>query len=206
MSTAVSTRPVAPPVDPDWIPSSLHRVTLDQYEAMVESGILTARDRVHLVNGCLVEKMSEDVPHATADILCGEQLARLIPPGWHVRPVKPIRIRGLARGNKPQPDRSIARGTVRDYSRRTPEPADIALVIEVSDSSLDDDRVIAGIYGQALIPAYWIVNLIDGQVEVYSKPGPDGYATLEVLAPGHVLTIVLDGVKVGQIAVEDILP
>lgn len=53
---------------------------------------------------------------------------------------------------------------------------------------------------------YWIANLIDGQVEVYSDPGPTGYATHEVLAPGHVLSVVLDGVEVGEIAVGDILP
>ncbi len=53
---------------------------------------------------------------------------------------------------------------------------------------------------------YWIVNLIDRQVKVYSNPGPTGYAAFEVLAPGHVLSVVLDSVEVGQIAVDDILP
>ena len=51
-----------------------------------------------------------------------------------------------------------------------------------------------------------IHHLSDRQVEVYSNPGPAGYATLEVLAPGQVLSVVLDGVEVGQIAVNDILP
>ena len=64
----------------------------------------------------------------------------------------------------------------------------------------------APIYGAGGIPVYWIANLIDGQVEVHSNPGPTGYATHEVLAPGHVLSVVLDGVEVGEIAVGDILP
>ena len=56
------------------------------------------------------------------------------------------------------------------------------------------------------VPVYWIVNVDDGQVEVYSDPGPSGYRSHEVLAPGHVLPVVIDGVEVGEIPVADILP
>ena len=47
--------------------------------------------------------------------------------------------------------------------------------MEVSDSSLGEDREMAQLYGGAGIPVYWIINLIDGLVEVYSNPGPMGY-------------------------------
>ncbi len=76
----------------------------------------------------------------------------------------------------------------------------------MSYTSLDDDRAMADIYGAGGIPVYWIVNLVNGQVEVYSDPGPDGYRTHEVLAPGHVLHVAVDGVELGEIAVADILP
>jgi Uma2 family endonuclease len=197
---------MTPPADSEWVPSSLYRVTLGQYEAMVDSGIFTGRERVHLINGFLVAKMTQNDPRATADELCGEALARVIPRGWHVRAGKPIRIPSPGRDSKPEPDRSVARGQVRDYSRRSPGPADVALVVEVSDTSLSDDRNQAEIYGRAGIPFYWIINLIDGQVEVYSNPGPSGYQALEVLAPGHVLTVIIDGVAVGEIPVADLLP
>jgi Uma2 family endonuclease len=206
MSTIAPTQPMPMPADPTWIPASLHRLSLDQYEAMVDAGILTERDRVHLINGFLVDKMTQNDRHATADILCGDELQRVIPPGWHVRPGKPIRIPIPGRDSKPEPDRSIARGRARDYTRRSPEPADIALVVEVSDASLADDRMQAEIYGRAGIPFYWILNLVDGQVEVYSNPGPSGYQSLEVLAPGHVLSLIIAGVEVGEISVADILP
>jgi Uma2 family endonuclease len=206
MSTAALTQPMTLPVDPGWVPSSLYRLTLEQYEAMVDSGIFTGRDRVHLINGFLVAKMIQNDPHATADELCGDELARVIPPGWHVRSAKPIRIPSPGRDSKPEPDRSVARGHVRDYSRRSPEPADMALVVEVSDASLDDDRKQAEIYGRVGIPFYWIVNLVDGQVEVYSNPGPSGYQSLDVLAPGHVLTVIIDSVEVGEVPVANILP
>jgi Uma2 family endonuclease len=76
----------------------------------------------------------------------------------------------------------------------------------VSKSSLDEDRAMAGIYGRAGIPVYWIINVQDGQVEVYSNPGPTGYGSIAVLAPPHVLALVIEGTEVGEIAVADILP
>ena len=98
------------------------------------------------------------------------------------------------------------RGVSRDYLTHYPDAADVALIAEVSVSSLDKDRALADIYGKAGIPVYWIIDVDDGQVEVYSNPGPNGYQSHEVLAPGHVLHVVVDGVEVGEIAVADILP
>ena len=100
-------------------------------------------------------------------------LSQTIPAGWHVRASKPIRIPSQA--SKPEPDRCIARGSIRDYLQRSPEPADIALVVEISDTSLSEDRKQAVIYAAAGIPTYWLVNLVDRQVEVYTRPGPAGY-------------------------------
>src|SRR5262249_16999285 len=142
----------------------------------VAAGIFTGRERVHLINGYLVEKMTHKPPHAVADELCGEALRPLLPAGWSLRSGKPVRIPGCA--SEPEPDRSVVRGGIRDYAVQHPGPADIALIIEVAKSSLDDDRAMAGIYGRAGIPYCWIINLIDGQVEVYSNPGPSGYASV----------------------------
>ena len=80
MSTITVTKSRKPSGDPSWIPSSLYRLTLEQYEAMVDSGIFTGRDKVQLINGYLVTKMTQNTPHATADDLCGDLLNRVIPP------------------------------------------------------------------------------------------------------------------------------
>lgn len=116
--------------------------------------------------------MTENDPHATADLLCGEVLDRVVLPGWHIQPGKPIRIPGLS--SKPEPDRSVVGGAVRDHTRQSPGESEIAMVVEVSPTSLVDDRALAGLYGRAGIPVYWIVNVMDGQVEVYSRPSPSG--------------------------------
>jgi len=58
-----------------------------------------------------------------------------------------------------------------DYSQRHPEPHEVALLVEVAESSLETDRgTKLGIYAEAGIGDYWIVNLIDRQIEVYRNP------------------------------------
>jgi Uma2 family endonuclease len=207
MSTIELTYPMnapAPSATSAWIPAPLYRLTLEQYEAMVASGIFTSRDRIHLINGYLVAKTTQNPPHVTAENLCGAELNRVLPNGWYVRPAKPIRL--PVQSSEPEPDQCIVRGRIRDYADHHPGPADIALIVEVADSSLDQDRKMAQIYGSAGIPVYWIIDLVDGQVEVYSNPGPSGYSSMVVLMPGHVIAVVIDGVEVGPIPVSDILP
>jgi Uma2 family endonuclease len=203
MSTLTATQPTNSLPDPIWVPSPLYRFTLDQYEAMVASGALSDKDRFHLINGFLVAKMTQNDPHCTADDLCGEALTRVIPAGWYIRASKPIR---LPPGSKPEPDRCVVRGTIRDYSRLSPGPADAGLIVEIADSSLLEDRKVAQVYAASGIPVYWIVNLVDRQVEVYSLPSEGGYQSSQVLRAGQEVPVVLDGVEVGRIAVADILP
>ncbi len=143
MSTIIATKSRKPSGDRSWIPSSLYRLSLEQYEAMVDSGIFTGRDKVQLINGYLVAKMTQNTPHATADDLCGDLLNRVIPPGWYVRAAKPIRL--PTESSEPEPDRCVVRGGIRDYSARHPEPADIALAVEVADSSLDGGMAVLDI-------------------------------------------------------------
>jgi Uma2 family endonuclease len=204
MSTITQARPPAPAMS-GWIPSRLYRMTVEQYEAMAASGAIPTSHRVHLINGYLVEKMTQKPPHVVADMRCGAELNRVVPLGWHVRSGKPIRL--LAQASEPEPDHCVVRGTIIDYDERHPGPDDIVLVVEVADSSLAEDRKLATeVYGPAGIPVYWIVDVRDRRVEVYSGPGPQGYGTTELFTEEQSVTVVIDGREAGRIAVADILP
>ena len=96
---------------PAWIPGPLYRISVEQYEAMAASGAIPESHRVHLINGLLVQKMTQNPPHVVADDLCGHELARVLP-GWYIRAAKPIRL--PAQASKPEPDRSVVRGSIRD--------------------------------------------------------------------------------------------
>ncbi len=96
--------------------------------------------------------------------------------------------------SRPQP-----KGRISSHVRDRAESTD--------DSSLAEDRTLANeVYGPARIPIYWIVNLGDRQVEVYTDPAPAGYLSTEVFPDGQCVPVVIDAQQLGLIAVSDILP
>jgi Uma2 family endonuclease len=194
------------PAGPIRIPWPLYRMSLEQYESLIATGFFAKHDDVHLINGYVVNRMAESPEHgAVCDVIRRTmEVILLAVAGWHARGQNGLKIPSQV--SIPRPDLAIVRGDWRDYLNRYPESRDTALVVEVSVSSLDEDRAMADIYAAGGVPVYWIVNVDDGQVEVYSDPGPSGYQSHEVLAPGHVLSVMVNGVEVGEIPVADILP
>ena len=89
--------------------------------------------------------------------------------------------------------------------------ADVGLLIEVADSSLlRDQRDKTRIYARAGIVEYWIVNLVDRRIEIYSQPsGPvavPAYGAIQTYQSGMSVPLILDGAAVGNIPVADLLP
>ena len=105
------------------------------------------------------------------------------------------------------PDVAVARGTDDEYEERHPERADLGLVAEVSDSTLPEDQGSkADLYARGGIEPYWILNLVDRQMEVMTQPTATGYAQQAVYHPGEAVPFRLDGRLIGTLAVEDVLP
>ena len=146
MATVTTDPPAFLQTLPSPPPRLLYRMSMEKYEAMVTSGVFTKRDRFQLVEGLLVEKMTEHPPHASVSVTTADAIRALLPQGWHVREEKPLRI--PARASLPEPDIVVTRGKSQDYLKRHPEPVDVSLVIEVADSSLEEDRTLmARVYG-----------------------------------------------------------
>ncbi|MBV8126228.1 MAG: Uma2 family endonuclease [Planctomycetaceae bacterium] len=205
MSTITPLQPLTA-TQPLWVPAlpTLYRLSIAQYEAMVAFVVFTKRDRLHLINGFLVAKMTEYPPHAAACDGVRFAIEALLATGWYVRSDKPLKIPNCI--SVPEPDVVVARGTWRDYSQRHSEPSQVPLVIEVSSLSLHEDRWMALVYGRGGVAVYWIVNLIDRQVEVHTDPGPDGYRTVLVFSSDQAVPLFLEGTELGRITMTDILP
>jgi Uma2 family endonuclease len=187
--------------------STLTRLSVAEYDRMVAVGILPTTNRFELIAGRIEQKMPQGPRHNAVVLLTLHALDRLLPPGWHVGKEGPVRI--PSEDSEPEPDISVVRGEIRDYLNRHPGPADVVLVVEVADSSLDHDRgVKLAIYARAGIPVYWIVNLIDRQVEVYTEPdqATGQYAAIASHQGGEDVPVVIAGQVVGQIAVAELLP
>jgi Uma2 family endonuclease len=181
----------------------LYRISVDEYDLMVEAGVF--RDaRIELIQGFLVKKMPKKTPHVIATKLLNHHLTRIVPPGWHVSKEDPIRIPDY---DEPEPDLALVRGEPRDYGAGHPGPDTVALIIEVSESTLAIDRgEKLSAYAAGGIPVYWIVNLVDRRVEVYSSPGAAGYQSHTDFLPGMEIPVSIAGVEYGRIAVNEILP
>ncbi len=117
--------------------------------------------------------------------------------------------------SEPEPDAKVVKGDPRQYLKRKPGPNKVPLAIEVSDKSLPRDRgVKKRTYAASRIPTYWIINLVDRCVEVYTEPtgrateqnpNPD-YRSVQRFGPDDTLVVILGGREVGRITVKEILP
>lgn len=187
--------------------AGFRRFSVDEYHDLIADGYLTADDRLELIEGYLVLKMSRNPPHDLALQRLNKRLMTLVPASVEVRIQSAITLSD----SEPEPDAAVVRGPDTRYQANHPQPADISLVIEVSDSTLDGDRTDkVRIYSRAGIVCYWIVNLVDRQVEVYTSPTGVGanseYGQRQDYHSGDSAPLILDGVTVATIPVADLLP
>jgi len=180
------------------------RLSVEQYDRMVENGILPETNRFELILGRIVEKEVKNPAHRVATQRTFDAIRQRLPSGWHVSKEDPVRI--PKRRSEPEPDVSVVKGSIDDYTDQHPGPTSIALVVEVTRSSVAKDRKLARVYGAGGIPAYWIVNVPKRRLEVYEGPVGGQYPAPKILNESESVNLVIDGQVVGQIAVADLLP
>jgi Uma2 family endonuclease len=200
--SAITTTPITYGLD-----ASYPRFSVARYQRMIETGILTSEDKVELLENYLVLKMPRNPPHDGTIDLVAETLTPIVPKGWRLR----VQLTVVLADSQPEPDLTIVRGDARAYMSRHPGPADVGHLIEVANSSLlRDQRDKTRIYARGGIVCYWIVNLVDRRIEVYTQPsGPTAvpaYGAQQTYQVGDTVPLVLDGVSVGVVAVADLLP
>jgi Uma2 family endonuclease len=196
----------APVLAPSMVAPAIRRFSVAEYHQMIQTGILAEDERVELINGIVVHKMPRNPPH-DGTILLVEEVLRTHAASWTLR----VQMAVTLTDSEPEPDLCLARGPRRSYITRHSGPADVGLVVEVSDSSLAYDQGDKlRLYASAGIPVYWIVNLVDHRVELYTNPSGQGagagYTTQQFFLPGTTMPLILDGVTVAPVAVDDLLP
>jgi Uma2 family endonuclease len=202
MSAATTIQPTTPV---PFASAGVRRITVDEYEGIILSGAIRDPDRIELVDGYMVDKMGKSAEHGYSTRKMVDKLEPLLGPGWTWRSEQPVRIPEY---DEPEPDVTIVRGSTDDYAHRIPDPEDVGLLAEVSLTTLDVDRgKKRTAYARVGIPVYWIVNLVDRQIEVYMRPTKGGrYRSRKDFLPGQEVSVVLGGRQLGRIAVNDILP
>jgi Uma2 family endonuclease len=199
-STMSTITPTQATPSPPLASADVYRFTIDEYERMAA---VLDDSRVELIDGYLVRKMPKKPPHIWAVRRIVEAMPSLLPPGWTWWKEDPVRIPDF---DEPEPDVAVLRGSAEDYRNRIPDASDVVLLIEVAERTLARDRgEKLTAYAKGGIAVYWIVNLVDRQVEVYTGPGSDGYSSRVDYIAGQHVPVVIEGVEVGRIAVSDML-
>ena len=148
------------------------RFTIEEYERMVETGILTTDDHVELIEGEIVEMSPIGTPHAAFVANLNHLLVHAVGDRALVWVQGPVRVPPWS---VPQPDLALLRP--RSYVREAATIADVLLVIEVADTSLRYDRTVTlRLYARAGIPEYWIVDANAETLEIYRSPSGERYA------------------------------
>ena len=205
------------PTTPAAVPASLQRYeatrlpvrrfTVAEYHRLIEQGFFSRDERCELLEGWIVSTVSKNPTHEAHVALARRVLDRRLPAGWHVR----VQSAVTTADSEPEPDLAVVRGEEMDYQSRHPQGADIALVVEVSSRNLSDDRHLMGrIYARAEFSTYWIINLVDRQVEVYEQPsGPaqaPSFGRHRAFLPGEAIPFVVAGNDVGPVPVSELIP
>ena len=197
MSMAETTAPVPSATDAP----EPRRWTIEEFEG-IPDGILPEGERLELIDGLIYTKMGQNDPHIFALHLTLEALRTVFGSGFNLMIQAPTRFK---EGSKVEPDILVLRGALRDYQgRRVDPPAEVVLLVEISDASLSYDRANkAALYAAQGVPEYWIVNLQNRTLEVRRRPRPEAgfYAETVVFAEGERLVVGGD-----EVVVADLLP
>jgi len=177
--------------------------TVSDYYKMVETGILSADDKVELLNGEIIKMSPIKSPHSSIVEYLRDIIPVLLPETAQCRGQNPIIINDKS---EPEPDLVIVKKRKDRYKKKHPSVKDIFLLIEVSDSTLEKDRSVKKeIYAKANIPEYWIINIPNQQVEVFSKPEDGIYLETKILKKGKLnFELFEETQKIKGILIEDL--
>jgi Uma2 family endonuclease len=186
----------------------IYQLSVDQYHDLINRGKLTPDDPVELIEGVLAFKMPKDKPHKAVVRRCSKAIRRVLPENYFYDPEQPLTLSD----GEPEPDGMVVSGKVEDYDDLDVEPSHVALVIEVADTTLSSDRSAKlRSYARAGIPCYWIVNLLDWQIEAYTNPRSaakktPSYMASQIFKRGDSVPLLLAGQTIAYIPVSEILP
>lgn len=159
------------------------RFSTNEFQEMVKAGILPEEHGWEVIDGFLMDKMSIGDKHAAAVNRLNRMFNHRFSEGLLVSVQNPIHLDDY---NDPEPDIALLKFRDDFYVGQAPNPNDVLLLIEVSDSTIEYDREVKKkLYAEFEIQEYWIVNLKDNFVETFSQPKNGSYRLAKILESGE---------------------
>ena len=171
------------------------RITRKMCQFLMDNGLLIGR--YELIDGVILSKMGQNAPHIYVVDMVSEWLRGIY--GYRfVRVEKPLAIPGESgETTEPEPDAAVMPNPTTAYAATIPGPEGVALIVEVSDTTLRLDlRSKAALYSRVGVPEYWVFDVAGRQIHRHRFPTASGYTEIVVLtenesitAPGHAASI-----------------
>jgi len=154
--------------------------TVDEYHRMAEVGIIEPDERVELVAGRIIRKMSpQRTPHAVTITLIRRLLDNLLGEVVLIRTQLPIELNNHS---EPEPDVAVVIPDELRYFPHHPTPGEIYLLIEVADTTLRTDcNLKATEYAGSGIQDYWVLEVNKRELRVFREPTSEGYQSQVIL-------------------------
>ncbi len=166
--------------------------TVDEYHRLIDWGFFAEQENIELIRGDIIQISPKRTPHSVCNSLLWKALYNLIGEQAEIRVQEPIFI---PPNSEPEPDLVIAVTKDDDYLSSHPSPGDILVVMEISDSTLQyDQETKLSLYAEAGISNYWIFNLGENHLEVYTQPFSDNkgqfyYRSKQIVLSNETKTI-----------------
>lgn len=150
-----------------------HFFTVGEYHRMIEAGVFTENARIELIAGEVLQMAAKSLRHVAGVRRVQKVLSKALGNTVFIAAQDPIQI---GTHSEPEPDVVVAVPSTTDYEDHHPTPAEILLIVEVAETSVQIDRQRKlPLYAQAGIRQFCILNLRGGEVEDYRDPTPEGY-------------------------------
>ncbi|HXG85252.1 MAG TPA: Uma2 family endonuclease [Pyrinomonadaceae bacterium] len=161
------------------------RFSVEEFYKMTEAGILPEESGWEVIDGYLLDKMTIGSKHASIVKRLNRILTNLVANQAVISIQDPVHIDEY---NEPEPDIALLEPREDFYAAGHPSPPDVLLLIEVSDSTVEYDREIKKtLYAEAGIPEFWLVNLKNETIEVYTQPKNGSYYSARILEAGETI-------------------
>ncbi len=176
-------------------------INVQEYHRMADVGILGAEERVELIEGQIWQMAAKGAGHSAAVTRCDRMLRKVLGDHVLVRLQDPIQ---LDKYSEPEPDIAVVASDPLDYENNHPTPEQVYLLIEVADTTIKRDLELKSLlYAKAGIIEYWVLEVINRQINIFRDPSPNGYLSKSVVADGDSISLLAFGDR--EIAVIELI-
>jgi len=172
--------------------TTIAKWSVEDYHLMIASGVFKNRS-VELLEGEIIEMSPEGPFHSATNDNAAEYLRDCLRGMARIREAHPITLRS----SEPEPDIAIVRLTKNNYSDRHPAPKDIYWVIEISNTTLEDDLGRKKkIYAKAKISEYWVFDLKSTEIIIFREPLGNDYQSKFTVNKGMISAIAFPDIEI----------